>query len=254
MMSKYKLLIAYDGSNYRGWQRQTKGRSIQGEIERALSCLLKEEVRITGAGRTDAGVHALGQTAHFMTAQVIEPKRFLYSLNALIDNDIRIHFLTEVDFAFHAQKSASHKIYHYHLWLEEWEDPFLSRYRFRPKGKLSLPLLQEAASHFVGTHDFASFANVGSSVKTTTRTLYRLDIVPQTGGYRLEFEGDGFLYKMVRNITGTLIEIALNKRPLSSLPPLFTHFDRRLAGTAAPPHALFLMAVHYPTEITSEGS
>lgn len=198
-------MLTYEGTAYVGWQIQPNGPSIQGVIEEVLYTLLREKTRLVGSGRTDAGTHALGQVAHFKTAQELDCPRFIRALNGMLPHDIRILTLESVSDDFHAQYSAMGKEYHYHLWLDHAVAPFVRRYRYKVPFALDLDLLREGAKHFIGTHDFATFANVGSSVKTTVRTLYRLDIAEQEGGVRLEFEGSGFLYKMVRNIVGTLI-------------------------------------------------
>lgn len=245
-MTKYKATLSYDGTSYCGWQIQPNGISIQSLIEKALSLLTREKVAVVGAGRTDAGVHALGQVAHFEILQNIDCNRFLGQLNGILPADIRIKELSPVDQDFHARFSAIGKEYYYHLWLEHAVDPFYRLYCHRPRFEISLPLLQEAATYFVGRHDFATFANVGGSAKTSERTIQRIDIVQQKGGVRLEFEGDGFLYKMIRNIVGTLLEVSSGKRPLTTLHTLFAAKDRRCAGMAAPAKGLFLVNVRYP--------
>ncbi len=245
-MSKYKLIIAYDGTHYCGWQVQENGPSIQTLIQKALQTALRHPLDLTGSGRTDAGVHARGQTAHFETPIPLNPNRLRISLNALLPPDIRILQIDPAPPDFHARYSAKSKIYHYHLHLDPVSDPFTRLYRYHPPSPLNLTLLQSAAAQFLGTHDFTSFANQKELPLTdATRTLYRLDIIPQNQGLRLEFEGNGFLYKMVRNITGTLLDIASNKTPLSHLPQIFAARDRKAAGAAVPPHALFLMHVNY---------
>jgi len=244
---KYKMVIAYDGTRYSGWQIQPNSQSIQGTIEQALSTLLKSPTRIIGAGRTDAGVHAQGQVAHFSTQSTFKPDQLLYALNGMLPADIRIKNLHATLDTFHAQISALSKEYHYHLWLEKIIDPFVSRYRLHfCYSHFSLTLLQEAAQAFIGTHDFATFANVGSKVTTTVRTIQRITIVPQEGGVRLEFQGNGFLYKMVRNIVGTLLEVALGKKIGQQIPTMLAAHDRKVAGPAASPKGLFLMKIDYP--------
>ena len=244
---KYRMCIAYDGTRYCGWQVQPNGVSIQALIEKALQIRLKTPTRLVGSGRTDAGVHALGQEAHFSSSSPLDCQRLLYALNGLLPHDIRIKELTPIMSSFHAQFSALSKEYHYHLWLEKTIDPFFRLYRhhFCYSG-FSLSLLQEGAKQFIGSHDFASFANVGGNSIDTERTITRLDIIPQEGGIRLEFEGDGFLYKMVRNIVGMLLEIATSKRKFTEIPTLLLAKDRRLAAPAASPKGLFLMKVNYP--------
>lgn len=246
MKHRYFLILSYDGTDYVGWQVQPNGVSIQGLVEKSLSLLLRYPIRVIGAGRTDAGVHALRQVAHFETEEKVNPQ-LIYQLNGILPPSIRIHSIEEVSATQHAQYSATRKCYHYHLWLEKPISPFVARFRHAPSFPLSLPLIKEASGYFLGSHDFASFTNKGSSVKTTTRTLHRLDLCEQEGGIRLEFEGNGFLYKMVRNIVGALIEVGKGKLDPATLPHIFAAKDRRLAPMSAPARGLFLAWVDYGT-------
>jgi tRNA pseudouridine38-40 synthase len=247
-MQKYKLTIAYDGTHYGGWQIQNNAVSIQDLLEKALLTLLRVQTSATASGRTDAGVHARGQIAHFTAEQPIDLARFQRSLNGILPPDIRILSLEAVSSDFHARYSAISKEYHYHLHLERTTDPFKRLYAYHDYSRLNLDQMKAAASCFVGTHDFTTFANdasKGSAAKNPVRTLIRLDICPEPGGVRLEFEGNGFLYKMVRNITGTLLEVARGKLAVEEIPKLFAARDRRLAPPAAPAHGLFLVKVTY---------
>lgn len=245
---KYKLTLAYDGTHYSGWQIQPNGTSIQELIQQKLGILMREPTHVTGAGRTDAGVHALGQTAHFSTNAPINLYRIRCGLNGLLPKDIRVNEIEEVSTSFHARYSATGKIYHYHLHLDAIESPFHRLYRWHILHKLDLNLLMQAAAYFVGTHDFTAFANEshrGSAAHDAVRTIERLDVVLQEGGARLEFAGNGFLYKMVRNIVGTLVEAGAGKRPPEEMAKLILSKDRKLAGKAAPAHGLFLVEVKY---------
>lgn len=245
----YKLTIAYDGTEYCGWQVQPNGISIQQLIQEKISILLRNATTIIGSGRTDAGVHALGQIAHFHSAPILNLYRFHGSLNALLPPDIRILHIEEVPSSFHAQYSPIGKTYHYRLHLDHVQDPFKRLYSLHVREKIDLKNLKEAASLFLGTHDFTSFANeahLGSASRDPIRTLKRLDAIEELGGIRLEFEGDGFLYKMVRNIVGTLLEIGAGKRSKDEVITILEAKDRKVAGQAAPPHGLFLVKVEYP--------
>lgn len=245
----YALAIAYDGTAYCGWQIQPNGVSIQELIQDKVSILTRTPTQVIGSGRTDAGVHALGQVAHFHSHFIQDLYRFHGSLNALLPPDIRILNVHEVPSSFHAQYSALGKTYHYRLHLDRVSDPFKRLYSFHVKEKINLDILQSAALMLLGTHDFTSFANEahqGSAAKDAVRTLKRLDIIHEPGGIRLEFSGDGFLYKMVRNMVGTLLEIGMEKRSLKELPVILEAKDRRVAGQTAPPHGLFLIGVDYP--------
>jgi tRNA pseudouridine38-40 synthase len=246
---KYYLKITYDGTRYSGWQIQPNSLSIQETIEKALSTLLRKSLRIIGAGRTDAGVHAKGQVAHFTYDQPLNVNQVLHALNGMLPQDIRILELAPTLNTFHAQYSALSKIYHYNLWLEKVIDPFVASYRHHFHFRhFSLPALLEGTTFFLGQHDFTTFANVREGVNSAVRTLTRLDIKEQEGGIRLEFEGDGFLYKMVRNIVGSLLEISLGKKKPAQIPELLAAKDRRLAGMAAPAKGLFLITVRYPPD------
>jgi len=247
---RYKLIISYDGTCYCGWQVQAQEtkKSIQHLIQNALQTVLRHPLDLTGSGRTDAGVHARGQTAHFDSNVPFEPKRWLLSFNALLPPDIRILTVEPVAAFFHARYSARAKVYHYHLHLNPISDPFSRFTSYQVLGRIDLDLLKRGAELFLGTHDFSSFANrkeTGSAAHDAIRTLHRLDVVEQKNGVRLEFEGNGFLYKMVRNITGTLLEVAYGRMELEQIPQILTAKDRRQAGPAAPPQGLFLIEVLY---------
>lgn len=241
---KYKLTIGYDGTQYCGWQVQANGISIQSLIQKALVTALRHPTDLTGSGRTDAGVHARGQTAHFETDQ--DPSRLLLSLNALLPPDIRVFRIDPVPSDFHARYSAKGKVYHYHLHLDPVANPFKRLYCHQVFGPFDLERVKEAIYYFLGTHDFTSFANVKEEIQTDTiRTIERIDLMPEKGGIRLEFEGDGFLYKMVRNITGTLIDIGAGRMEPADVESIFQKKDRKRAGMAAPAQGLFLHQVKY---------
>jgi tRNA pseudouridine38-40 synthase len=247
-MFTYKLKIAYDGTSFGGWQLQPNCVSIQALIEEALGLILRAPTSVIGSGRTDAGVHALGQTAHFSAKDRIDIQKVMASLNGLLPAEIRILDLIEAPLEFHARFNAISKVYHYRLHLEPTANPFKIHYSYHVPHPVDLALLEETALLFLGTHDFTSFANEarrGSAAKDAVRTLLRLDLVPEAGGLRLEFEGDGFLYKMVRNIVGTLLDVCAGKIRKEEISTILKAKDRRLAGRAAPPHGLYLVEVKY---------
>jgi tRNA pseudouridine38-40 synthase len=248
---KYRLTIAYDGTDYGGWQVQRNAVSIQSLIEQSLGTILRAPAAIVGSGRTDAGVHALGQSAHFSTNASIDPKKTLASLNGLLPAKIRILDIVTVPLDFHARYHAVSKIYHYRLHLSQVPDPFKHRYAYHVPHPVDLHRLKKNASQWIGTHDFTSFANEasrGPAAKDAVRTLHRLDVIEESGGVRLEFEGDGFLYKMVRNIVGTLLDICAEKIAEDQIPSILAAKDRKLAGRAAPPHGLYLVEVKYESK------
>ncbi len=251
-MFKYKLVIAYDGTDYGGWQVQENAPSIQATLQQALETILQTPLGLTGSGRTDAGVHALGQTAHFTAPHEIPLAKTFASVNRLLPPTIRVLSLEPAPTTFHARYSATSKIYHYHLHLDPIPNPFTHLYAYHPPHPVDLSLLRQGALAFLGTHDFKAFSHkshTGAAAHDSVRTLYRLDIVPEEGGVRLEFEGDGFLYKMVRNITGTLLDLSKGKFSLNALPALLASQDRTQAGTTAPAHGLFLIQVNYQRRV-----
>lgn len=247
-MQRYKLTISYDGTNYCGWQVQAAKESIQSLIQKALETTLRHSINLTGSGRTDAGVHAYGQTAHFDSDLLIDPFKLRLSLNGQLPLDIRILSIEKVSPDFHARYSATSKIYYYNLHLDRVANPFERLYRYHVFKRLDLDLMRLAAHEFLGTHDFTSFANEpqrGTVSYDPIRTIQRLDLVPIEGGVRLEFEADGFLYKMVRNLTGALIECGAGRVPPSEIPKILVAKDRRKAFLSVPAHGLFLSQVRY---------
>jgi tRNA pseudouridine38-40 synthase len=249
---KYRLSLSYDGTQFCGWQVQSNADTVQGRLESILKLLTKDSVRLIGSGRTDAGVHAKGQVAHFMAAADLDIQRTLRSMNGMLPPDIRVLNLTRAHPDFHAQYSAEGKVYHYHLHLGAVADPFTRLYSLHCHQDLCLERLRQALACFVGTHDFTSFANAaheGSAAKNPVRSIYRIDLIRSGPAVRIEFEGSGFLYKMVRNIVGTALDVAMGKRELESIPEIFAAKDRKKASRSAPAHGLFLMEVHYPKDL-----
>ncbi len=253
-MHNYKLLIAYEGTFYSGWQIQKNGISIQALLEKYLSIILRNSIHIVGSGRTDAGVHALEQVAHFKTTASFDFSRLLASLNGLLPKDIRVLSIEKASLDFHARYSAIGKVYHYYLHVSPIKDPFNRFYAYKVPHPVLLDTLKQAANFFIGTHDFTSFANeakTGSAAKNAVRSLKRLSILPKEEYICLELEADGFLYKMVRNIVGTLLDICAGTIALEKIPAIFQAKDRKLAGRAAPAHGLTLAKVYYETTFPS---
>jgi tRNA pseudouridine38-40 synthase len=248
-MAKYFLKIAYDGTHFGGWQIQPNAPTIQEAVQQALRILLKKETPVTGQGRTDSGVHALGQAAHFETAEPLELSRFLRSANALLPPAIRLLEVKPVLEEFHARFSSISKTYHYNLATAEVLLPFDRPYRTHFRALVDRHAMRKAAYLFVGTNDFTSFSNEahrGSCSHDPIRTLKRVDVIDEPDGLRIELEGDGFLYKMCRNIVGTLLDAGQGKLTCDDVKALFAAKDRKKGSTAAPPQGLFLMHVEYP--------
>ena len=253
---KYKIIISYDGSNYFGWQIQPNKNSIQAEIEKALSIILQEKIAIVGSGRTDAKVHAKGQVAHFLSSKILDLYRVQYSLNGILPKDIRILKIEKVSSNFHARFSATAKKYTYYINTSAYEDPFNRKYSYHFPYKIDYELLLQAKEKFIGTHDFTSFTNENKKKKNISfiRQIYKLDIKRENNLLIFEFEGSGFLYKMIRNIVGTLLDIATHKLKVEELSSIFAAKDRTKASRAMPPEGLFLMEVCYKKEISSKDS
>lgn len=245
-MNKYKLTIAYDGTPFSGWQIQPNGRSIQQEIETALATIYQMPIKITGSGRTDAGVHAHGQVAHCMLPTAFPA--LLKSLNSLLPPEISLLQLTQAPPSFHARFSALEKVYTYCVTTTPVQLPHDARYSLHYTYKHDLTRIHAAIPHLLGTHDFSSFANEArrfNEEKSPIKTLIAIDLHQTPTGFTLTFRGNGFLYKMVRNLTGLLLDIARYKLPPAAAAQLLTACDRTLAPAAAPAHALFLTSVVY---------
>lgn len=245
-----KLTIAYDGGGFVGWQVQAEGRSVQGDLEAAWQKVTGEQKRLTASGRTDSGVHAVGQVASVATETRLDNHALLRALNASLAFDVRVLRVDDAPQEFHAIRDALSKRYRYWIQDSPIRDPF---YRDRcwwiPRA-LQLEAMQDACQHFLGTHDFASFQSAGSPRLTTERTVMRLDIRRQPTDLasllEVNIAADGFLYNMVRNIVGTLVEIGHEKRKPDWPLDIFAAQDRKQAGPTAPAVGLCLVEVHYP--------
>jgi tRNA pseudouridine38-40 synthase len=242
-----KLTLAYDGSRVVGWQRQADGVSIQGLLEDALGRLEGGPVTVHGAGRTDAGVHALGQVASAQLTSAHAVDVVARALNACLPPEIRVTRVEQVAADFHARFSARSKTYRYVIRNAPIVSPFERAFVWHIPEALDREAMRQAAAALVGTHDFAAFRSVGGEVKTTTRTLTQSHFVTDDDQTRLVYEttGDGFLRHMVRAIVGTLVEIGRGRRPAASMAALLASGRRADAGATAPPQGLFLVRVDY---------
>lgn len=249
MGRRIKMCLAYDGTRYAGWQIQTKQpwvKTVQGTVEQALRKITKEDsLKITAAGRTDAGVHARGQVIHFDTASRIPIERFPAAVNSVLPEDIRCWAAREVPDEFHAQYGAKAKHYSYTIDQGLVPDVFLRNYAYHVPYRLNLGAMAEAGKILIGTHDFRSFCASGSSVKDFKRTIFEFDIQKSGSIIYVNIAGDGFLYNMVRIIVGTLLEIGQDKMPASYMKTIIQFRDRSLAGPTAPARGLCLEKVVY---------
>ena len=266
-MPNIRLVIEYEGTDYSGWQRQTRikdpgsriqKKTIQGILEETLSKITKERIRVIGAGRTDSKVHALGQVANFKTRSKMAPEEFKRALNSMLPKDIVIKNAQRAKNNFHAQFDAKSKRYRYIIYQGSTPSPFLKDYALYTSYKLDLKAIREGAKYLVGKHDFSSFRLSGSSVRNPIRTITKLSITSQSDmryaicdmrkngrAIFINVEADGFLYGMVRSIVGTLIEVGRGKITPSNVKEILKAHNRRLAGPTAPAKGLYLIKVGY---------
>jgi len=245
-MTNFKITIEYDGSAYHGWQRQSSERTIQGEIENALKTMTGNCVAVTGSGRTDAGVHALNQTANFRCAASLTSEVFLKGLNSLLPEDIVISSCKIVPEKFHARYDVKSKVYHYRILNRTLPAAISRQYAWHIRKKLNLSAMQEALRCIIGSHDFKAFEGSGSPRASTVRCIINADLVKAENDYLvLKIEGDGFLKFMVRNIVGTLVDVGFDKITPHDFKQILISKDRNLAGITAPANGLFLMEVKY---------
>lgn len=242
---KIKLIIEYDGTNYSGWQRQNNAVSIQSTIEEAIEKATGQKVVIHGAGRTDAGVHAVGQCAHFEIDSKIPAEKFSYVLNLVLPADIRIKNSIKVLDSFHARYDAVGKHYRYVIYQGEHDTALYRNIMAHVRGPLCIEDMKAAAKYLEGTHDFAAFHASGTNVQNTVRTISKLSVEKYENDILIDVMGTGFLYNMVRIIAGTLIEIGRGRRDIESVRDALQSGDRRKAGVTAPAKGLTLMSVFY---------
>ncbi len=249
MERTFKLVIEYDGTDYHGWQVQKGDRTVQGEIEAALATILKRRVVVSGSGRTDAGVHALGQTASFRCDTHLSADIFQRALNSLLAPDTVILSCTEVDDDFHARFSALGKVYRYQIRNHPLPSAVGRAYHWHMGKPLDVEAMGRAARHLVGTHDFKAFEGAGSPRSHTIRRIMAAELTDGGDGMlAFRIEADGFLRFMVRNIVGTLVEVGLGKRSPEGFRAALESLDRSKAGPTAPAHGLFLVEVRYSPE------
>lgn len=246
-MNNYKFHVKYDGTKYNGWQRLTDNveKTIQGKIERVISRVLEEEIQIIGSGRTDAGVHALMQVFNFKTAKNLDTT-FLDSLNRYLPEDIRVTCCDKVDDRFHARHTCINKVYLYKIDNSKYGDPFMKKYSYFVDTPLDFELMKEGAKIFIGEHDFISFSKNSGKKKSTVKSIKDIRLTKNSDGMiDIYFEADGFLYNMVRMITGSLINLGLNKTSLQEIKDLLSAKTRENYRFVVPPQGLYLYRVDY---------
>jgi tRNA pseudouridine38-40 synthase len=255
----FKITLAYDGTDFVGWQRQAAGTSIQGLLEEVLAQLDQRAVSVAGAGRTDAGVHALGQVASFSLQRTIDDGKLIRALNARLPRAIRVMAAERVPDTFHARFAATAKTYRYRIWNTGVACPFERAFTWHVVEPLDRRVMAEAAGILEGPHDFAAFTAAGGATRSTEREVYSSRVISglSPGDPPLlvyEVSGTGFLRHMVRTIVGTLVEIGRGRRPVESMAEVLASRDRTLAGPTAPPQGLVLVGVEYgPRSLAARG-
>lgn len=242
---RVRLIVAYDGTNYHGWQVQKNGITIESELNRCLTELLQEPIEVIGASRTDAGVHAMGNVAVFDTCSRMPAEKISYALNQRLPEDIRIQKSEEVDAEWHPRYCDSRKTYEYRIYRGEFPMPLKRLYALHIYYNVDLEKMREAAKYFVGEHDFKSFCQVGAQVKSTVRTVYDVSIIEEGADLVIRVTGGGFLYNMVRIMAGTLLEVGKGKIEPGQISEIIQAKDREAAGPTAPAHGLTLIKYEF---------
>lgn len=245
-MYKYKITIEYDGSKYRGWQRLSNSdKTVQEKIETLLTKILARKIEVHGSGRTDTGVHAYGQVAHFEIAEYLDTYKLLLACNQMLPQDIVFTRIEMVDKDFHARFSAQSKRYVYKIWNSEIPTALKRKYRLHIPLRLDIDAMRQGAEFLIGRYDFTSFTADKSKGKSKVREIFDIKIIENGSEIEIEYFGEGFLYKMVRIITGTLIEVGQGEKKPEEVQSILDQKDRTLAGYAAPSHGLYLQEVVY---------
>jgi len=245
MKKKYLLIIEYEGTAYHGWQVQKNGITVQEVVEKALSKITKTETMVFSSGRTDAGVHAEGMPAQFVTESKMKPYEFLFALNSHLPLDITIREVRKVPMAFNARGSAKQKLYRYTILNRDHPSALNYRRSWFIPHILDVAAMRRAAKYFVGSHDFTSFRAGNCNAKSPIRNLDRVEIYKEDGFLKLEFEGKGFLKHMVRNLVGTLVHVGRKRIPARQVKTILEARNRQAAGPNAPAQGLCLIKVRY---------
>jgi tRNA pseudouridine38-40 synthase len=242
---RIRLTVEYDGTAYAGWQRQKNGFSVQQALEEAFEKASGARVSITGAGRTDAGVHALAQTAHLETQCTIPPEKISYAMNTFLPPDIRVKRSEQAKDDFHARFDACGKAYRYTIYNAPHPSAIYRNFSCHISGSLDIEAMRSAAAYLIGEHDFAAFCAAGSEVKGTVRQVYSLDVSAAEPFVHIDIKGSGFLYNMVRIIAGTLIDIGIGRIPPEHMKEILEGKDRSAASATAPAQGLTMVEVYY---------
>jgi len=240
-----KLTIEYDGKDLNGWQKQKNKLNIQGEIEKAIYNVLNEDVELIATGRTDAGVHSLGQVANFKTKSDMPIEKIPIAINSQLRKSIRIIDAEDVDEKFHSRYNCKKKTYRYIINNSKQGSAIYRNLEYHIPQKLDIDKMKKAIKYFEGEHDFKAFKSSGGSGKTTIRTIYKATIKQEEERIIIELTGNGFLYNMVRIIVGTLLDVGMGKIDPKQIPEIIELKDRKNAGKTVPPHGLYLVSVEF---------
>lgn len=244
-MRNIKLTVEYEGKDYNGWQKQPNKLNIQGEIERAIQTVMKEEVELIGSGRTDAGVHAFGQVANFKINSEFPIEKMATAINSQLKKSIRILKAEEVSLDFHSRYHCHQKTYAYIIDNSEQGTAIYRNITHHISQPLDIEKMQEAANYLVGEHDFSSFKSSGTSSKSSIRTIFNAQVLKEQERVNIMLTGNGFLYNMVRIIAGTLVEVGLGNIKPGEVKQILEMKNRQKAGKTLPAQGLFLMNVDY---------
>ncbi len=244
-MKRVKMIVAYDGTNYKGWQVQPNGITIEEVLNKHLSNLLGEEIVVTGASRTDSGVHSLGNVAIFDTNTRMPADKISFALNQRLPEDIVVQGSCEVPSDWHPRYRNSRKTYEYRILNRTFRMPTRRLDTYFYHHPLDVEKMRQAASYLVGEHDFKSFCAIGAQVKTTVRTIYSCDVIKENDIITIRVTGNGFLYNMVRIIAGTLVRVGGGEMQPEQIPEILAALDRSAAGPTAPAHGLTMIGLEY---------
>jgi tRNA pseudouridine38-40 synthase len=244
-MAQYRMLLEYDGTEYHGWQLQPDARTLQGVLEAALATALRHPVRVAASGRTDAGVHAMGQVATFRTEHTLDARELRKSVNALTPPDIAVREIAVVGDGFDARRHATARVYEYRIWTQGWRSAFWHRFAWHVPRALDLTAMRFAAAALAGEHDFSAFRASDCDAESAVRRVIHSGFTEAEGLCVYRIEATAFLKHMVRAIVGTLVEVGTGQREVGDMARVLASRDRSRAGQTAPPHGLVLMAVRY---------
>ncbi|MEB2285167.1 MAG: tRNA pseudouridine(38-40) synthase TruA [Polyangiaceae bacterium UTPRO1] len=244
-MAQYRMLLEYDGTEYHGWQLQPDTRTLQGVLETALATVLRHPVRVAASGRTDAGVHALGQVATFRTDRPVDPRDLRRSVNALTPPDLAVKEIAPAAESFDVRRHATARVYEYRIWTEPWRSAFWHRFTWHVPRPLDVAAMRFAAAALVGEHDFSAFRAADCEADRPVRRVVSSGFTAAEGLCVYRVEANAFLKHMVRAIVGTMVEVGTGRRPAEDVARVLASRSRMRAGRTAPPHGLVLMSVRY---------